>query len=256
MTTPILARTPKPLKYFILIYCALSLVAPILERLSSGAFSQLIGLSRFGLDQFFLWQPLTYTLVYPLPLNLSLMAILGLFFNAYLLWVIGTTLIERKGKNHLFCLYFLSAIAASLTIFCGSSSSSSLMLGNGPALSALLIAWMLFYAEAELLLLMTFPLKAKWLALGCLGGSLLIDLSSAAWLSALASLVGALFGYLYAIVIWKLSSPFAFLHPLEKMLRGLSLGQKRRSSGHSSGRATIYEFETGKELYSASPKKK
>jgi membrane associated rhomboid family serine protease len=252
MTTPFLARTPKPLKYFILFFCGFSLLAPIVERLSSGALSELIGLSRAGLGHLFLWQPLSYTLLYPLPLGLSLMALLGLFFNAYLLWVIGTTLIERKGKVHFFCLYFLSALTASLTIFCESGASPTLLIGNGPALSALLVAWMLFYAEAELLLLMTFPIKGKWLALGCLGGSLLIDLSTGNWLNALACLIGAAFGYLYAIAIWKLTSPFRLLHPFEKTMRAFSWNPKKRSSG----RATIYEFETGKELSSAPHRKK
>ncbi|MBI2743757.1 MAG: rhomboid family intramembrane serine protease [Chlamydiales bacterium] len=212
---------------------------------------QLLGLSLWGVDHLFLWQFFTYIFVHPISNGLSFSFLLSLAFSLYLVWAIGTSIIERRGIGAFLSLYLSSAVFVGLFVFWLQSYMHPTIpfAGNTATIYAILLAWIMLYPEAQLLFLLALPIKAKWLVLIILAANLLIDISVGEWLNGLAYLGGALFGYLYSLTLWGVKGPFAALHPIEETFLKLFGRDKRRaaSQGYSS-RAKIYDFKTGKAI--------
>jgi membrane associated rhomboid family serine protease len=232
-------QTPKPLKILILATFIISILSALGDHIFPHAFGQefgwlspqqLLSLSVWGVEHLFLWQFLTYLFVHPLANGISFSFLLSLAFNTYLLWTIGTTLIERRGLAAFFSLYFLSSLAAGLAAFGLQTAAHSPLLfaGNLTALYGLLIAWIYLFPQAQLFLLLTIPVRAKWLVLSLLGANLLIDLSTGNWIYSCAYITAALFSYLYCRLFWSEQRP-------------------KKESVHYS-RAKIYDFKTGRAI--------
>jgi membrane associated rhomboid family serine protease len=203
-------HTPRPLKYLVLGTLLISLFAGATHRIFPHYFGwaspqQILSLSSWGIDHFFVWQFFSYLFVHPLVEGLSFSFFLSLAFDCYLLWVIGASLIERKGLNHFFSLYFFSGILSGLLVALLQKVSHSPLVfsGNGTSIYALLIAWMALFPRAEFLLFLAIPVRASWLILGILGLNLLIDLSSGDWIRVLGYGSAALLGYLYGLIFWR-----------------------------------------------------
>ena len=107
----------------------------------------------------------------------------------------------------------------------------------------------MLYPDAQLLLLLALPIKAKWLVLAVLLANLLIDFSTGQWLYSLTYFCGALFGYLYTLTVWKAKGPFSVLHPIEEKIINL-LGGQPTPKFQIDPRAKIYDFKTGKAILS------
>ncbi len=202
--------TPRPLKILILATLTISLFCGVTDHLFPHYFNivspqQLLSLSSWGMHLFYFWQWISYLFVHPLTVGISFSFLLSVAFNTYLLWVIGTSLIERKGSMHFFALYFLSGLITGLVVsgLQVASSSSLSFAGNGATLYALLIGWLMIFPKAELLLFLAIPIRASWLILGILGINLLIDLSTGDWIRVLGYTSASLSGYLYAFFFWK-----------------------------------------------------
>jgi membrane associated rhomboid family serine protease len=204
-------HTPRPLKILIFATLILSLFAGVTYKLFPHYLGwvspeQILSLSSWGMNHFFLWQLCSYLFIHPIFTDgLSFSFFLSLAFDCYLLWVIGASLINRKGMTHFFLLYFLSGIfsgvfVALLQIL---SHSQQPFAGNGASLYALLIAWMRLFPHAEFLLFFAIPFRATWLILGILGLNLLVDLSAGDWIRVVAYSSAALFGYFYSFFFWE-----------------------------------------------------
>jgi membrane associated rhomboid family serine protease len=220
--------TPPPLKLLILLTVIVSIIAAIGEHWISFSLQQTLSLSLEGMQKGSFWQLITYLFVHPLNGGISFSFLLSLAFNAYLLWIIGTTLIEKKGLGSFFLFYFLSGVTAALAVF-GLQAllhTPQPLAGNLTAIYALLIAWIIYHPQAQFFLFLTIPVKAKWLVLGMLGANLLIDLASGNWLYACAYAIAALFSYLYCQTIWR----------------------PRKIAAPTYQRAKIYDFKTGKAI--------
>lgn len=251
------SRTPRALKILVLITFALSLFSALCDTLFPRSFGlpppeQLLGLSTWGIDHGFYWQFLTYFFVNPVAHGISLSFLFSLAFSLYLIWVIGTSIIERRGVRSFFSLYLSSGIFIGLLVFWLQNVMHPALpfAGNTAALYAILMGWIMLYPEAQLLFLLALPLKAKWLVLSILGANLLIDLSVGEWLNAMAYTGGALFGYLYCLIFWRIRGPITKLHPLENALLKLLGTSPKTSHSSSYSRAKIYDFKTGKAILS------
>ncbi len=250
------SRAPRALKILVLGTFLISLLAALCNNIFPHLFGlaspeQLLGLSPWGVDHLFIWQFFTYLFVHPVVHGISFSFLLSLGFSLYLVWVIGTSIIERRGTNSFFLLYFSSGVIIGLIIVWLQSLAHTTVpfAGNTPTLYAILVAWIMLYPEAQLLFLLALPLKAKWLVLSILAANLLIDLSVGEWLNAIVYSSGALFGYFYCLIFWKVNGPFQAIRPFEDSFIRL-LGGTPKSSGHHahSSRAKIYDFKTGRAI--------
>ncbi|HEY4833022.1 MAG TPA: rhomboid family intramembrane serine protease [Waddliaceae bacterium] len=228
--------TPRPIKNLILSTCAISLAV----SLGDLVFYQLFGfsgpeewlcLSWIGLSHYLIWQPFTYLFVQCTGgFGITLSFLITLLFQMYLLWVIGSQVLERIGRASFLRLYFISGILAGIgaLLLMQLTGYNPILSGPTPAIFATLVVWTMICPEAELLLFFLIPIKAKWLTLGILSAVFLISLSSFNFVSFALYFFGCLAGYLCALTEWGLRSPFPGFNRLESII--LAWSNKFRSS--------------------------
>lgn len=190
-------------------------------------------LSWAGLQQFYIWQLITYIFIERGPISFPFF--LQLAFNMYILWMFGSSLLERAQTKKFLLLYFGSALISALTLFL---FPYAILSGSINPIYALLTAWIVLNPHAQLLLFFSIPFKAEWLILSLIGITLLIDLSNAQWAMALSLSISAIYGYLFALIAWRQQGPFPFLHSFERKV--LKLFEKRQKSQHK-----IYDIKSG-----------
>jgi membrane associated rhomboid family serine protease len=196
----------------------------------------LLALSWAGIEHLYLWQLLTYLLVEPL----SFHGFVQLAFNMYLLWMFGSSLIERSRSRTFFLLYFGSALFASLAALLPLYFFSSVLASSTPAVYAIMVAWMMLNPHSQLLLFFALPFKAHWLITGLLALTLFLDLSQGHWVGATSLIASCLFSYLFTLVAWREQGPFAIFRPFERsVLRFL----ERRKQPYQ--RSKIYDIQSG-----------
>jgi membrane associated rhomboid family serine protease len=219
------------LKYLIFTTLGISLAALFLPILYSW-----LALSHTGIKRLYLWQLISYVLIEKGPISLGFFLQLG--FNMYILWMFGSSLIERLGIKAFFSLYFGSALISGLTVL---FFPGAFLAGSINAVYAVLIAWILLNPGSQLLLFFAIPFKAEWLILCLIGFSLIINLTNAQWLEAITLVTSCLYGYLFALLVWRQYSPFLFLRSFEKKV--LRLFEKRKNDSFPSSK--IYDIKTG-----------
>lgn len=249
------SSTPRPLKILVFSTLILGVLFALLDKILphfSGwvAPSQFLGLSWTGIEKGYFWQAISYLFIIPPESGLAFSEIISMGFNAYLLWVLGTMVYERKGPAHFFSVYFGSALAsAALILFFQHLTPGHFPFGgNTGALYAVLMAWLMLHPNAEMLFFLMIPLKAKWLVIGLLGLSLFVDLSVGAYLHAMANLVGAIFGYFYSVFIWGAKGPFRILLGFENFVDRMLTPLRGGSERSFVPKAKIYDFKTGKAI--------
>ena len=230
--------TPKVIQYLIGITTVITLLLGLTEHLiqyltgvpSLGSF---LSLSMQGVMHGFIWQPLTYVFIYnSFGSGISLSIILPLLFHMYLLWVVGSLLVERFGARSFLALYLTSSIVAGLAAVVTMllTGSTAILSGASGPILALLVVWVMLNPEMEVLLFLTIPIKALWLILGYIGIVLLIDLSQGNLVDLMYVITCVLAGYTAATVAFDLQGPFATLHVFEGRLN--RLGERLRTSNH------------------------
>jgi hypothetical protein len=101
--------------------------------------------------------------------------------------------------------------------------------------------------DADLLLFLAIPMKAKWFILGSMGAFLLMDLSHGNFVHFFSILGALFFTYFYCLFFWRNRSPFKALHPLENLILDSPLSDNLHSYAlHTK----IYDIKTGKVLLS------
>jgi membrane associated rhomboid family serine protease len=246
--------TPAVIKMLIVLTAAISLTASLIQSF----FNQfnlfpgpqiLLALNSWGVSQGYIWQFITYLFALPSPISFS--SLLYLLINLYVLWVIGTDLVEAKGKTAFLRFYFfIGAAAGAITLpflqFAGLYAS---LAGPAAPLLAMLIAWMMRFPENELLLFFLVPIKVKWIVAGIISALLLVTLSewNIPWFFFYLSAV--LLGYLYAAGCWGWQTPFPWTAKLDRALGSMgekihrSLKKIRKAAPSSS---KIVDIQTGK----------
>lgn len=243
--------TPKPLRFLVFATLICGILVALLDKFLPGTPpSQYLGLSLNGIEKGYLWQFLTYILIAPPERGLSFSELISMGFNAYLLWILGSMVYERKGAGHFFAIYLGSAVLSGvLVLLCQYLNPGPLPYGgNTGAVFAILIAWLMLHPNAEMVFFLMIPLKAKWLISLLVGLSLFVDISVGAYTHLAAYLSGAVFGYLYCLIAWESRSPYRFLSPFEQgLLKALS-PLRRKSPGSFYPKAKIYDFKTGRAI--------
>ncbi len=239
--------SPKSLKIFLGFVSVLTLLAAFFPALSA-----ILGLSTAGISGFFFWQWLSYSFFEPSPqgvLSGSLFIQLG--FTLYLLWIFGSSLIERLGERRFFSLFLGSALMGGLAAW-GTLKAlhlPALFISPAPALYACLFSWTILNAQTKVLLFFTIPLNAGIALYVLLGITFFIYLSEAHWTALAAMLSSMIYAYLFAVFSQRILSPFSWLHPFERFLikaADIRLWRVKKTKIYCSSK--IFDIHSGKPI--------
>ncbi len=218
-----LSRAPKIIKGTLLTTLIVSFFSLVSNALFTKVFNlpspqHLFSLSTWGVHKFFIWQFISYLFIQPISEGISLGSILRLFFDLYLLYMIGTAIVQTRGKKHFLGLYFGGALFVGIIAYFSLLLSGSPLpfAGASPAIYILLIAFVFLTPHARIMLFLMIPVQAKWLVFGLIGVNLFLDFSNGHFLSFFTTGAALIYGYLYPILSWDILSPFYRLHPFEK----------------------------------------
>ncbi len=215
---------------------------------------QFFSLSLWGIHHFFIWQFISYLFVQPLVSGISFGLLLHIFFQLYLLFTIGSSIVAMKGKNHFLALYFGGGLFVGIISYLTQllTGISIPLAGSTASIYILLISWCFLCPDARLMLFMMIPMRAKWLVFGFIGVNLFLDFSNGNFFGFISSLSSLTFGYLYPLLAWEYLSPFPRLHSFEKRLiyfkKRLNYSKYFRQSSSVLEEGKIYDFKTGKVL--------
>ncbi len=251
--------TPKIIKWTIIATLILSFFSLISNDLFTQVFhtyspQHLFSLTTWGIRNFFIWQFISYLFIQPLAGGgISMALILHVFFNLYLLWAIGSSLIQDRGKKHFIGLYFGGAIFVGLIAYmCLFLVGSALpFAGAITSIYILLIAWAFLFPEANVMLFLLFPVRAKWLVFGLIAVNLFLDFSNGNSLSFLVTLGAMLYGYFYSVLAWEILGPFYRLHKIEKRIIYFKRKMRARFKKVVDIKvqsSKVYDFKTGKAI--------
>ena len=216
-----------------------------------------LSLSWWGLNKGYIWQPLSYLFIQQSQGGLSFYFFLILLFNLYLLWIIGSSVLQMVGKGPFLRLYFIGGIAVGLlTLFSMEITGQFEMLeGMTPALLILLTVWSMAFPETEIHLFFLIPIKIKWIVASLLGATLLITLSHWELSQLFLYLFSILIGYGYAVMIQGWYSPFPFtlkfdlwLSRLASKIRQIAPFRKKKTEELKTPKVNIVDITSGKPL--------
>ncbi|EFB42689.1 rhomboid family intramembrane serine protease [Parachlamydia acanthamoebae] len=255
--------TPPFIKQLIIAIASVSIICALLHPLFAHVFgvlspAQWLSLSKYGMSNYFIWQPLTYPFIQEGTFyGISLSYLISLCFNMYILWVVGTAVMERINNRGFILLAtsaaILSGLMGLLAMYIG--GSNGYLSGPVPIILALFVVWTCLYSESEILLFFVFPIKTKWLLAGVAGILLLISLSHADGVSLLFYGTGMLVGYLYAVTVLGLRTPFSWTHPLDDRLtiwydHGMKFFRRWfKKSDQESSKAKIFDIKSGDPVF-------
>ncbi len=214
-------KTPKIIKVLLLSIIIISLIAAITTPYTGFNYiGYFLGLSISGVKNFFFWQFFTYSLLQP-GFGLNIGFITHLVFNMYILWVIGSDVIQKSTVKDFVLLYLSSIIITSfialLTIW--AFIPNYVFATTSVGVYSTLVAWMMLSPkDMRIFLFFTVPIKLKWIVTGLIGFNLFIDIANLHLINFFSYLTATLVGYFYSVMILTKHSPFKFLYRFERFL--------------------------------------
>ncbi len=199
--------------------------------------SAVFDLSRHGLSQWFIWQPLTYLFVFNAgEAGITFPLLITIFFEMYLLWTLGTSLVQLLGSSTFVWFYVLiGALTGLLTVLIAGGE----LAGAWPSVLAVIVAWTLLNPEHEVWAFFLVPVKAKWLTTALIGAILLVSLTHLDTQTIVLTLLTTFITYLWSAIAWGAMLPFAFTSKLDNLMTSIRL--RFRTKGPE-----IYDLATGK----------
>ncbi len=251
--------TPKIVKWTILA----TLIVTFLSIISNALFTQvfhipspqyLLSLTTWGIHKFFIWQFISYLFIQPISAGgISMPLILHILFDIYLLWAIGSAIVQARGEKHFLGLYFGGALFVGLIAYASLFFFGSFLpfAGATTSIYILLIGWAFLFPEANIMLFLLIPVRAKWLVFGLIGINLFLDFSNGSFLSFFVTMGAMLYGYFYSVLVWESLSPFPRLHEVEKKMiyaKRKWAHRFRRTPDVEVQGSKVYDFKTGKAI--------
>jgi membrane associated rhomboid family serine protease len=210
--------TPIFIKLLLLLVFSASVISTILAPFFNANFFQyFLGLSLEGIKSVYFWQFITYNFL-QMGYGIDFNFLIVLAFNMYLIWVLGSQVIQMLSSRSYIVFYFASTIFAALvmllTMLIG--YPNQIYSGATIALYATLIAWMMITPkDTKIFLFFAIPIKHYILVLGLIVFNLISNLSNKDLVSFFGYLSVSIFSYFYCVVIWQKRSPFHFLNNFE-----------------------------------------
>lgn len=251
------AYTPKVVKILILLTSLISLFTTLTNNLVEYLFNvpgpeSWLSLSWYGINNLYLWQPLTFLFVENSnSMGITFSYLFVLFINMYILWSIGSHVAETIGEKAFIKFYLSVGILSGIItlIVMKMTGLFGLIAGPTPVILGLFILWAMLYPEKDILLFFLLPLKVKWVAVGLLTIILLINFSQLNFVGFTYYLSGIVLSYLFALFIWDLKSPFLFLEKPERLLQKIKqkpfFNKIRKKQGKTAPKSKIFDFESG-----------
>ncbi|MDY0148737.1 MAG: rhomboid family intramembrane serine protease [Kiritimatiellia bacterium] len=154
----------------------------------------LLALSRDGLRQGLLWQPLTYMFLHG--------GFMHLLFNMFTLFFLGPETERAMGSRHFLAMYLLSGVLGGLGWIWLTPHSHALCVGASGAIFGVLAAFATLYPRRRLTLLIFFIFPVTMMAWQLVAGLALIEFMLASGdqssgIAHTAHLAGAFTGFLY-----------------------------------------------------------
>ena len=150
------------------------------------------------IEQYWLWQPVTYMFLHaPAPTHI--------LFNMLILWMFGVEL-ERMWKTRFFVKYYfvtgigagiLSVLVAMLPLAATSATYGKNIVGASGALYGLLLAYALYFPNRPILMFLFFPVPAKYFVMILGAIAFLMSIQGGGTVAAATHLGGMLVGYVY-----------------------------------------------------------
>lgn len=252
-------KTPKGVTILIVITILTMVIAALLEPLFISILKingpqEFLGLSWWGLSNYYLWQPVTALFIENNPFGIHFSFLLSLTFNMYFLWLFGSNLAEVYGTGPFLRLYFLSGILASLAALMVMPHAHyySIIAGIYPSLLGLFVAWAILHRDTQLLLFFLIPLKTKWLLAVVAVLALLVPLSQLDFVNFVYYFVGILVGYLYSTIGWQTKTSFIFLQNIDNFFINLGIllrsKTQRLFSSYKKKENKIVDIKTGQTI--------
>jgi membrane associated rhomboid family serine protease len=220
------SKTPLVIKSIAFITLIISLICAFTSPFfSKNYLAYFLGLSVDGIKNYYFWQFITYNFI-EVSYGITLGYIFSLFFNLYLIWVIGSFIVERTSQVK-FLIFFLSCIIVSgLSAFLAMNISNKniIFTGSNIGLLSILVSWMMFCAkDAKVFLFFVLPIKVQWIVLGLIFLTLISNISNMQMIYLSANLSACIFSYLYSVIIFNRFSLFESLNKLERFLINLKM---------------------------------
>lgn len=261
-------QTPKTIRWIIAVTIATTLLLALvdsslaalmglIERPFEGS-QWLFGLSWYGWDQKWLWQPVTYLFFYGTAAGaLSWGLLIQMVLQMYLLWIFGAELCESIAESTLLYFYLIvGAISGTLTLWLFPTPFSFFPLtGPEASLLALFTLWTMKGPDRELLLFFFLAVQARWIFGAIIGALLLISATQGLYWQLVYYSTAIVLAYLGAILAFNLTNPCPQLACIDRLLlkgkrSAIRLSSRWRStSSKSPTEEKIIDFRTGDPIY-------
>ena len=197
----------------------------------------IFSLSWWGLHQWYLWQPLTFLFVQnSSDGGLSFYFVMILFFDMYLLWVLGSALMDMIGKRSFLNMYFLGTIAAGTVSLLSMlvTGRYDMIAGIAPATLIVVTVWTMAFPETEILLFFLIPFKAKRIVIAVVGSMIFMALIYGKFSLFILYVAAVAFGYGYSSFCWGLRGPYPFMKRFDEWLIKVGFAGRQKSPVASS----------------------
>ena len=189
---------------------------------------EFFGLSRWGLNNYYIWQPVTSLFIQNSFDGIGLFFLLNLTFSMYMLYLFGSDIVSEYGSTSFLKLYFASGIIAGL-LSLNFSWYNSIIAGSSPSILAIFTAWCILHKDSQLFMFFLIPLRANMLLAIVVAISLLSPLSKLDFATFMYYLSGIMAGYIYCTSARGLTSSFDILKNVDSFFIKLGKIIKEKS---------------------------
>lgn len=220
------AYTPDTIKRLLQITALVTLVSVSLDQWLG--LQRLFTLSPLFYTSGYFWQPITSLFLLP-SADFSFGFLLDFAFTMLVFWLFGSLVLERIGKTRFLITYFASGILSGFAAlfvmhkFQIFTYSSELV----PMILSITTLWAMIDPYQQIMLFFVLPLKARWVLVVALFGTLFVSLIHQDIVLFSAYLTSFVFTYFWGLVVLGLRSPFDWMTGLDRMLYRLSNGTSR-----------------------------
>jgi membrane associated rhomboid family serine protease len=248
-----LSTVRSPIREIILLTIIASIGAPLLEGVFRGLFGlpgpQTLGmLSTYGMSHFWLWQPLTHLFLHGAPgMGITFGLLIEIAFHCYMIWALGTSVLDRIGSRPFLRLFFGTGVGAGLItgILMVSSGFPHVLGGSTPAILAILTLWTMLHPDAQLLLFFVLPISSRWVLGGTAAAISLVHLSQGDIIGWTWMISGMLGGYLYGAAS-GFHSPFPQTHKFDQRINHIWNRVVQQWDVTATGK--IFDIKTGRQV--------
>lgn len=140
---------------------------------------------------------------------------LHILFNMYILWMIGRAIETTWGTKRFLKYYFLCGIAGGIFSVMFMPESTIPTIGASGAIYGLLVAYAVMFPNQTIYIFFVLPMKVKWAVMIFVGIAFFASFNAAnSSIGHLAHLGGAMVGFLYLKLDWRLRKLLHTISPL------------------------------------------